>query len=310
MTTAIGDMQTAYTDAAGRAAGVGPNLNLGAGTVAGQTLAPGTYTWGSNVTITTDLTLSGSANDVWLFQITGTLDIATGKQILLVGGALAKNIFWQVSDAVTFYPGSHFEGIILAQTNIAMQTGATLNGRALAQTAVTLDANIVVAPTSVGAVTGTIIVDKVTIPSGDPQLFEFDPSWSLTGFSLADATTPYDSGPLVPGTYSVAEIIPAGWTQTSAVASDGSPVTALSLQAGETRTVTFTNTFTSSATTPGDVDGDGSVTMADALVTAHAAVGITTLTGNAFLAADVNHDGFITMMDVLLVARIAEGISG
>jgi len=209
MTTAVSDMQTAYTAAAGRAAGVGPNLNLGAGTVAGQTLAPGTYTWGSNVTITTDLTLSGSANDVWLFQITGTLDIATGKQILLVG-ALAKNIFWQVSDAVTFSPGSHFEGNILAMTNIAMQTGATLNGRALAQAAVTLDASTVVAPVSV------------------------------------------------------------------------TPVVA-----------------------PGDVDGNGTVTMVDALLAARAAVGLTTLTDSQRLAADVDHDGFITMMDVLLIARMA-----
>jgi len=152
MTTAVGDMETAYTDAAGRPAGVGPNLNLGAGTVAGQTLVPGTYTWGTNVTITTDLTLSGSANDVWLFQITGTLDMATDTKVILSGGAQAANIFWQVSDAVTFYPGSHFEGNILAQTNIAMQTGATLNGRALAQSAVTLQANTVVVPTSVGGI--------------------------------------------------------------------------------------------------------------------------------------------------------------
>jgi hypothetical protein len=143
MTTAVSNMETAYTAAAGRTPGVGPFLNIGGGTVAGQTLVPGVYTWGSNVTITTDLTLSGGANDVWVFQITGTLDIATGKKILLVGGAQAKNIFWQVAGAVTLKPGSHVEGIILAKTNIAMQNGATLNGSALAQTAVTLIATTV-----------------------------------------------------------------------------------------------------------------------------------------------------------------------
>ena len=147
MTTAVSDMEAAYIDAAGRTAGVGPFLNVGGGTVAGQTLAPGVYTWGSNVTITTDLTLSGGANGVWIFQIAGTLDIATGKNIILAGGALAKNIFWQVAGAVTLFPTSHFEGNILAKTNIAMQTGATLNGRLLAQTAVTLDANTISAPT-------------------------------------------------------------------------------------------------------------------------------------------------------------------
>ncbi|MBE3101322.1 MAG: DUF3494 domain-containing protein [Firmicutes bacterium] len=146
LTTAVLDMEAAYTNAAGRPAGVGPFLNVGAGTVTGLTLVPGTYTWGSNVTIPTDLTLSGSATDVWIFQITGTLDIAAGKQVILIGGAQASNVFWQVADAVTLGAGSHFEGTILAQTNIAMITGATLNGRALAQTAVTLQSNTVSVP--------------------------------------------------------------------------------------------------------------------------------------------------------------------
>ena len=146
LTTAVLDMEAAYTNAAGRPAGVGPFLNVGAGTVTGLTLVPGTYTWGSNVTIPTDLTLSGSATDVWIFQITGTLDIAAGKQVILIGGAQASNVFWQVAGAVTLGAGSHFEGTILAQTNIAMITGATLNGRALAQTAVTLQSNTVSVP--------------------------------------------------------------------------------------------------------------------------------------------------------------------
>ena len=146
LTTAVSNLETAYTDAAGRPAGVGPNLNIGGGTVAGQTLVPGTYTWGSNVTITTDLTLNGGPNDVWLFQITGTLNISPNMQVVLTGGALAKNIFWQVSDAVTLGTGSHFEGNILAQTNIAMNTGASINGRLLAQTGVSLDQNTIVIP--------------------------------------------------------------------------------------------------------------------------------------------------------------------
>src|SRR5450830_323503 len=143
MSTAVSNMQAAYVDAATRTPATGASLNIGGGTVAGQTLAPGLYTWGSNVTITTDLTLSGGANDVWIFQISGTLNLATGKSIILAGGAQASNIFWQVAGAVTLLPTSHFEGNILAQTNIALQNGATLNGRALSQTAVTLDANTV-----------------------------------------------------------------------------------------------------------------------------------------------------------------------
>jgi hypothetical protein len=146
LTTAVSDLETAYTDAAGRPAGVGPNLNVGAGTVAGQTLVAGTYTWGSNVSITTDLTLNGGANDVWIFQITGTLDMSPNMKVLLTGGALAKNVFWQVAGVATLGAGSHFEGIILANTKIAMITGASINGRLFAKTEVTLQQNPVTQP--------------------------------------------------------------------------------------------------------------------------------------------------------------------
>lgn len=150
LTTAVLDMEAAYTNAAGRPAGVGSFLNVGAGTVTGLTLLPGTYTWGSTVTIPTDLTLDaqGDANAVWIFQIAGTLDIAAGKRVILIGGAQAKNIFWQVSGVVALGAGSHFEGNILAKTNITMVTGATLNGRALAQTAVTLQSNTLTVPSN------------------------------------------------------------------------------------------------------------------------------------------------------------------
>jgi hypothetical protein len=138
MTAAISDMQTAYTDAAGRTAGVGPNLNLGAGTLNGNTLAPGTYTWGTGVSITGDIWLSGAANDVWIFQVAGTLNESSGKGVILAGAAQAKNIFWQVSGAVTLGTTSHFNGILLGKTGITLQTGATMTGRALAQTLVAL----------------------------------------------------------------------------------------------------------------------------------------------------------------------------
>jgi hypothetical protein len=146
LNAAVIDMRAAYTAAAGATPGVGPFLNLGGGTIHDQTLVPGVYTWGSNVTITSDLVLFGGENDVWIFQITGTLDISSNMKVLLVGGAQAKNIFWQVADVVTLGTGSHFEGIILAKTKIAMQTGASINGRLWAQTEVTLDHNTVTEP--------------------------------------------------------------------------------------------------------------------------------------------------------------------
>jgi len=148
VTTASTAMGAAYDDAAGRPAGVGPFLNAGspAGTLNGQTLAHGTYTWTSNVNITGDITLSGSSTDVWIFQVAGTLDMAANKKIILSGGALPQNIFWQVSGAVTIGAGTHFEGIILGKTGITFGNLSSINGRLLAQTAVTLDATTVTRP--------------------------------------------------------------------------------------------------------------------------------------------------------------------
>ncbi len=144
--TAVLSMEAAYDAAAAKTAGVGPFLNLGSGTVTGQTLAPGVYTWGTAVTIPTDLTLNGSATDVWVFQIAGTLDMDAAKKVILSGGALPKNIFWQVSGAVTIGANTHFEGIILGKTSITFGNLTSINGRLLAQTAVNLNATTVTVP--------------------------------------------------------------------------------------------------------------------------------------------------------------------
>lgn len=143
LTTAVGDMQTAFTDAMGRAPTV---TELGAGNIGGLTLAPGVYKWGTGVTIPTNITLSGSANDVWIFQIAQTLTVSSGTHIILSGGAQASNIFWTVAGQTTLGTTAVFNGNILDQTAIVLNTGATLNGRALAQTAVTLDSNAVTIP--------------------------------------------------------------------------------------------------------------------------------------------------------------------
>jgi hypothetical protein len=141
LTTAVANMQTAYTNAAGRTF---PNfLNLGAGQIGGLTLVPGLYKWTTGVLISTNVTLSGSADAVWIFQIAGTLTQASATRVILKGGALPKNIFWQTSGAVAIGTTAHFEGVILAKTKIAMKTGASANGRLLAQTAVTLQQNAV-----------------------------------------------------------------------------------------------------------------------------------------------------------------------
>jgi len=143
MTTSIGDMELAFTDAAGRAPDV---TELGAGDIGGLTLAPGVYKWSSGLLIPTSVTLSGSATDVWIFQIAQDLTVGNAVNIVLAGGALPQNIYWQVAGFVDVGTTSHVEGIFMCQTAITMQTGASVNGRLLAQTAVVLDQNTVTQP--------------------------------------------------------------------------------------------------------------------------------------------------------------------
>jgi hypothetical protein len=144
LTAAVLDMQTAYTDAAGRS---NPDVTeLGRGDIGGKTLAPGLYKWGTSVNLPTDITLSGSENDVWIFQIAGNLIESNGVSIHLQGGAQAKNVFWQVAGLTMLGTTSHFEGIILCKTLIAVQTHASIDGRLLSQTAVTLQMNKVTQP--------------------------------------------------------------------------------------------------------------------------------------------------------------------
>jgi hypothetical protein len=143
LTTAVDDMMTAFTDAAGRA----PNVTeLGAGNIGGMTLSPGVYKWSSGVTIPTDLTLTGTATSVWIFQIAQDLTMSGAKNIVLEGGAVAKNVFWEVAGAVDLGTTSHFEGVILCQTAIVLETGASIEGRLLAQKNVNIAGSAVTEP--------------------------------------------------------------------------------------------------------------------------------------------------------------------
>jgi hypothetical protein len=137
-------MDSAYTDAAGRPL---PDFSeLGTGNLGGLTLVPGLYKWTNNVTIPTNVIIAGGPNDVWIFQIAGNLTMSSAVNITLSGCAQASNIFWQIAGEATLGTTSHFEGTILSMTGITLQTGASMNGRALAQTAVILDANTITAP--------------------------------------------------------------------------------------------------------------------------------------------------------------------
>ena len=140
LTAAIGAKGTAYTDATGRA----PDYTeLGAGNIGGLTLGPATYKWGTGLLIPTNLTLTGGANDVWIFQIAQGLTVSPGVEIILAGGALPQNIYWATFAAADLDTTTKFKGVILSQTAIAMRAGASINGKLLAGTAVTLIQNSV-----------------------------------------------------------------------------------------------------------------------------------------------------------------------
>jgi hypothetical protein len=142
VTTASVDLGFAYDDAATR---LNPNFtNFGAGELGVQTLAPGLYKWTGNVTLNTgDVTINGAATDVWIFQISGTLDLAANRQVLLTGGATPANVFWQVAGAVTVGANAKIQGVVLSKTAITLGNLATVNGKLLAQTAVNLDQNTI-----------------------------------------------------------------------------------------------------------------------------------------------------------------------
>lgn len=144
LTTAIGDMQAAYTDAAGRP--TPDHSELSHGNIGGMTLPAGLYKWTTTVTIPSSVTLHGGANDVWIFQVAGGITQSSATRVNLTGGALPQNVFWQVAGVVSVGTTAHLEGIVLAKTAITLKTGATVNGRLLAQTAVTLAGNTVVEP--------------------------------------------------------------------------------------------------------------------------------------------------------------------
>jgi hypothetical protein len=185
MTTAINDMQTAYTNAAGRT--LPDHTELGAGDITSMTLTPGLYKWGTGVLVSAaGVTISGSATDVWIFQIAQDLTLASGAIVTLSGGAQAANIFWQVAGQATLESTAAMKGNILCQTAIVLKSGATLNGRALAQTAVTLIGNTVVTkPVLVTAVANVVVPQEFALFQNYPN--PFNPSTRIQ-YSLEKAT--------------------------------------------------------------------------------------------------------------------------
>jgi len=199
LTTAVSSMEAAYTDAAGRT----PNYTeMYTGDISGKTLTAGVYKWGTGVLISNDVTLSGGADDVFIFQIAKGITQAVGTKIILSGGVQAKNIFWQVAEAITINTSAHFEGTILCKTSIAMGSDASVNGRLLAQTAVTLIKNTITAPTVVDPVSLNVdrvynflainAAEKIIIGGGNGQIYE-----QLQGNLYSELSGYFSSNPII-----------------------------------------------------------------------------------------------------------------
>jgi hypothetical protein len=146
------ELTAAYNAVAGAASTATKNGDLG-----GQTLFAGVYTASSSLGITGTVTLDAQGNPSaqFIFQIATALTANVGSTVNLINGAVPSNVFWQVGSSATIGSGSSFAGNILAFSSISLGTGASLNGRALAENgAVTLLDNAITRPTDLGGVGG------------------------------------------------------------------------------------------------------------------------------------------------------------
>ncbi|MFU8869303.1 ice-binding family protein, partial [Natronococcus sp.] len=137
LTTAVSDMESAFTDAAGRESDFD---ELAGGNIGGLVLPPGVYSWSTDVSISDDIVLLGDSDDTWIFQIDGNLTTASNTNVLLAGDVQIENIVWQVAGGAGVEIGTdaQFSGVVLTQTGINVLTGATVDGCLYAQTDVNL----------------------------------------------------------------------------------------------------------------------------------------------------------------------------
>jgi hypothetical protein len=139
LTTAVGDMQIAYADAAQRT----PDDTPESGAIGEQTFARGVYLFPGDITFDKSITFTGTAEDVFIMQTPGSVLQAAGTEVILAGGVLPQNVFWQVAGHFQVGAGSIMKGVVLVKTDALFMTGSTLDGRVFAQTACNLEMAVI-----------------------------------------------------------------------------------------------------------------------------------------------------------------------
>ncbi len=109
-------------------------------------LKPGVHVWDSSIDITSDVTLSGDEDDVWIFKTGDDLTVSENTVITLADGAQADNIYWYVEGEASIGKNAEFEGIVLSMDEITLEEGAIVNGRMFSQSSITLDDNTITEP--------------------------------------------------------------------------------------------------------------------------------------------------------------------
>jgi hypothetical protein len=175
--------------------------------IGNSTRGPGVYCFQSSGAITGPLTLDagGNANAVFIFTTASTLVTASSASVLLINGAQACNVFWRVGSSATLGTNTTFVGNILALTSITLTTGATVQGRALAQNgAVTLDSNTLTrstcATTGGGSSCPVITIAPTSLPTGVVGV-AYSQTFAAGNGGAPDTTFVFDilSGALPPG---------------------------------------------------------------------------------------------------------------
>lgn len=186
------DLGTASVDAAGRTPFVTVSGDLG-----GTTLVAGVYHSTSSIGLTGAVTLNGAgdASSVFIFQAGSTLTTASSSSVVLENGAQACNVFWQVGSSATLGTTTNFAGTIIATTSITLDTGATVNGRALALGgAVTMDANTITVPTCNASSSTT----TTTVPSTTTTAHTTTTTTHTTSTTIKPGSSPGSSSTTTP----------------------------------------------------------------------------------------------------------------